>query len=157
MTNRIQNLIDAGRLVREASSDGEVAGLWANALEAFADACNSVGVMSAKGRLVRAYDAGRLAATALVRSRGLRVRASNHHEVTLAAAAFVSEVDLALALGDLEDLRTVRSDAEYSWESNVSPADAEHALEVVRSVLRNGALDLRQHRPSLADRIHLPD
>lgn len=126
MTDRIQNLIDAGRLVRENASDMEVAGLGSNALEAFADA-SFIG-MSAKGRLVRAYDAGRLAATALVRARDLRVRASNHHEVTLAAAAFVSARDLAVALGDLEDLRTLRSDAEYGWGSTVSAADAEHAF-----------------------------
>ncbi|HEX6912256.1 MAG TPA: hypothetical protein VF142_17765 [Longimicrobium sp.] len=154
MTDRIQNLIDAGRLVRETASDIEVAGLWSNALEAFADA--SARVISAKGRLVRAYDAGRLAATALVRSRDLRVRASNHHEITLAAAGFVSAGDLAIALDDLEDLRTVRSDAEYGWESNVSAADAENALDVVRRILHHGTLNLRQHRPALGNRIQPP-
>ena len=81
MTDRIQNLVDAGRLSREPASDDEIAGLWANALQAFGDA--QVESISANGRLLRAYDAGRIAAAAVVRSRDLRVRAANHHELTL--------------------------------------------------------------------------
>jgi hypothetical protein len=155
MTDRIQNLVDAGRLTQDEARDAEVAGLWSNALEAFADA--SVPGMSAKGRLVRAYDAGRLAATALVRSRNLRVRAANHHEVTLAAAGFLSAGELATLLGDLDDLRTLRSSAEYGWESSLSNTDAENALATVRLLLRHGARDLREHRPALAQRIQSPE
>ncbi|HEY0016510.1 MAG TPA: hypothetical protein VGC13_09340 [Longimicrobium sp.] len=54
----------------------------ANAVQAFRDA--AVEGVSANGKLVRAYDAGRIAATAIVRVRDLRVRAANHHELTLA-------------------------------------------------------------------------
>jgi hypothetical protein len=154
MTDRIQNLIDAGRLVRQAGSDTEVAGLWSNALEAFADA--SVPGISAKGQLVRAYDAGRLAAAALVRSRDLRVRAANHHEVTLAAAGFVSGGSLAALLRDLDDVRIARSEAEYGWESSVSAEDARAALDIVRKILNESAPNLREHRPALANRIRLP-
>jgi hypothetical protein len=93
MTDRIQNLVDAGRLAREAASDEEIAGLWANAVQAFRDA--AVEGVSANGKLVRAYDAGRIAATAVVRVRDLRVRAANHHELTLAVAALVSGAELA--------------------------------------------------------------
>jgi hypothetical protein len=146
MTDRIQNLIDTGRLVREKASDAEVAGLWLNALEAFADA--SVPGVSPKGRLVRAYDAGRLAATSLVRSRDLRVRATNHHEITVAAAGFVSAGDLAASFGELEELRALRVDAEYGWESGVSATDAESALQTVRGILRESATNLRAHRPA---------
>jgi hypothetical protein len=154
MTDRIQNLVDSGRIVRQAGSDTEVAGLWSNALEAFADA--SVAGISAKGRLVMAYDAGRLAAAALVRSRDLRVRAANHHEVTLAAAGFVSESSLATLLRELDDVRTLRSDAQYGWESNVSAADAENALKIVRRILIEGARNLLEHRPALENRIQPP-
>jgi hypothetical protein len=76
VSDRIQALIDAGRLVREPAPDEEIAGLWANAIEAFADA-RFTG-LSANGRMVRAYDAGRIAATAVVRAHDLRVRATNH-------------------------------------------------------------------------------
>jgi hypothetical protein len=55
MTDRIQNLVDAGRLSREPTADDEVAGLWTNAVQAFHDA--QVDSISANGRLLRAYDA----------------------------------------------------------------------------------------------------
>ncbi|HEU4884535.1 MAG TPA: hypothetical protein VFT45_19930 [Longimicrobium sp.] len=100
MTDRIQNLVDAGRLSREPAPDGEIAGLWANAVQAFHDA--SAGSISANGRLVRAYDAGRIAAAAIVRSRDLRVRAANHHELTLAVAGLVSGADLAIAFHEMD-------------------------------------------------------
>ena len=154
MTDRIQNLIDAGRLARQEASDTEVAGLWSNALEAFADA--SVPGISPKGRLVRAYDAGRLAAAALVRSRDLRVRATNHHEVTLAAAGFVAGGGLAALVGELDELRTLRIQVEYGWASNVSAEDARNALEIVRRFLDEGAPNLREHRPALESRIQPP-
>ena len=155
MTDRIQNLIDMGRLLRDEAGDEEVAGLWSNALEAFADA--SVTGISAAGRLVRAYDAGRLAAAALVRSRDLRVRAANHHEITLVAASFTSSGDLEVALGDLQDLRTLRSAAEYGWQMSVSDDDAEDALAVVRRVIQGGAHNLQEHRPAIAARIQTID
>ena len=39
MSDRIQNLIEMGKLAREPAGDDEVAGLWANAVQAFSDAC----------------------------------------------------------------------------------------------------------------------
>ena len=151
MTDRIQNLVDAGRLTREPAPDPEVAGLWANALVAFGDA--SITGMSAAGRLVRAYDAGRIAATALVRSRDLRVRAANHHEITLGAAALIAQGELRSALRDFEGVRVLRSDAEYGWQAAVTDADAERVLDMVGRILLHGAEDLRAHRPTLADQI----
>jgi hypothetical protein len=112
--------------------------------------------MSANGRLVRAYDAGRIAASALVRSRDLRVRASNHHEMTIAVAALVSEEPLATALREFERFRTLRSDVEYGWQAGASEADLQRALAVVGKLLDHGAYELRQHRPSIAGRIASP-
>jgi hypothetical protein len=105
---------------------------------------------------VRAYDAARLAAAALVRSRDLRVRATNHHEVTLAAAGFVAGGSLAALVGELDELRTLRIEVEYGWASNVSAEDAQNALEIVRRFLDEGAPNLREHRPSLESRIQPP-
>lgn len=95
-----QNLVDAGRLAREPAPDDEIAGLWTNAVQAYHDAL--VESVSTNGRLVRAYDAGRIAATAMVRAHDLRVRAANHHELTLAVAALLSSPGLARAFSELD-------------------------------------------------------
>ncbi|WP_420129270.1 hypothetical protein [Longimicrobium sp.] len=110
MTDRIQNLVDAGRLSRDAAADDEIVGLWTNALQAADDA--QVESVSANGRLLRAYDAGRIAAAAVVRSRDLRVRAANHHKLTLAVAALVSGPELALAFSEMDGMRRLRADLE---------------------------------------------
>lgn len=154
MTDRLRKLIELGRLSPEPADDDEIAGLWANTLQAFGDA--TIEMMSPRGRLVRAYDAGRIAAMALVRSRDLRVRATNHHEITLAAARAISGSELDAALSDLDAFRARRADAEYGWRSTITAADAERAAEIVRIVLREGARNLREHRATLARRIELP-
>jgi hypothetical protein len=151
MTDRIQNLVDAGRLAREPAPDDELAGLWANAVQAFHDA--SVESMSANGRLLRAYDAGRIAAAAIVRSRDLRVRAANHHELTLAVAALVSGADLTRAFSEMDGLRRLRADLEYGWQAGASDADVQRALDVVRRILRGGSAELASRRPSLSARL----
>jgi hypothetical protein len=151
MTDRIQNLVDAGRLAREPAPDDEIAGLWANAVQAFHDA--SADRVSANGRLVRAYDAGRIAAAAIVRSRDLRVRAANHHELTLAVAALVSGADLAKAFNEMDGVRRLRADLEYGWQAGASDADVQRALTVVRRILRGGSTELVSIRPSLGARL----
>jgi hypothetical protein len=151
MADRIQNLIDAGRLSREPAPDDEIAGLWANAVQAFHDA--SVDSVSANGRLLRAYDAGRIAAAAIVRSRDLRVRAANHHELTLAVAALVSGADLAKALNEMDGVRRLRASLEYGWQAGASDADVQRALDVVHRILRGGSTELAISRPSLSARL----
>jgi hypothetical protein len=154
MTDRIQNLIDAGRLAREPAPDDEIAGLWANAVQAFRDA--EVEGVSTNGRLVRAYDAGRIAAMAIVRARDLRVRAANHHELTLAVAALVSGADLARALGELDGMRRLRVDLEYGWQAGASERDVGRALDVVGRILKHGATELAASRPSVRKRLATP-
>lgn len=151
MTDRIQSLVDAGRLARDGADDAEVAGLWEGALEALGDA-NATGT-SASGRLIRAYDAGRLAAFALVRSRDLRVRASNHHEVVITVARMLGGESLAEALDDLDQLRGLRNHLEYGWERRASEMDVQRAIAAARRILDEGALDLSIHRPTLASRV----
>lgn len=151
MTDRIQNLVDAGRLSREPAPDDEIAGLWTNAVQAFRDA--QVDVISSNGRLLRAYDAGRIAAAAIVRSRDLRVRAANHHELTLAVAALVSGADLARAFSELDGLRRLRADLEYGWQAGASGKDVGRAVEVVKRILLQGSAELIAARPVLAGRL----
>lgn len=151
MTDRIQNLIDAGRLSREPAPDDEIVGLWSNAVQAFRDA--QVASVSANGRLLRAYDAGRIAAAAIVRSRDLRVRAANHHELTLAVAALVSGADLAKAFSEMDGMRRLRADLEYGWQAGASDQDVDRALDVVRRILIGGAVELVASRPTLNARL----
>lgn len=151
MNERIQNLIQAGRLAEEPASDDEIAGLWANAAQAFDDA--RIEGMSANGRLVRAYDAGRIAPSAVVRSRDLRVRAANHHEVTLSVAILLGGDALGAAIRELDGLRRLRTGLEYGWQAGASAVDVDRALDAVGRILRYGAGNLREHRPALADRI----
>lgn len=151
MTDRIQNLVDAGRLSREPAPDDEIAGLWANAVQACQDA--HVESLSANGRLLRAYDAGRIAAAAVVRSRDLRVRAANHHELTLAVAALVSGSDLARSFNEMDGMRRLRADLEYGWQAGASATDVQRAVDVVMRILRLGAGELATSRPSLSSRL----
>jgi hypothetical protein len=151
MTDRIQNLVDSGRLSREPASDDEIAGLWANAVQAFGD--SQVESVSANGRLLRAYDAGRIAAAAVVRSRNLRVRAANHHELTLAVAALVSGSELALAFNEMDGMRRLRTDLEYGWRAGAADVDVHRALNVVRRILHGGSVELVASRPSLSGRL----
>lgn len=152
--DRIQNLVDLGKLVREPAPDDEIAGLWANALQAFEDA--RITGMSASGRLVRAYDAGRIAAMAVLRSRDLRPRASNHHEITIGAAQMLSAGELRAAPGGLDVLRPLRAEAEYGWQAKPSAGEVERAMSVARQVLEYGARNLLDHRPGLENRIPPP-
>lgn len=154
MSGRIQNLVDAGRLAREPAHDDEIAGLWANAVQAYEDA--GIEGMSANGRLVRAYDAGRIAAAALVRSRDLRVRAANHHEVTLGVAALLGEPALAAAFRQMDGLRRLRVGLEYGWQAGASADDVNLALSAVEQILRHGSENLREHRPTISSRIFSP-
>lgn len=151
MNDRIQNLIDAGRLAREPAPDDEIAGLWMNAVQAYRDAL--VEGVSTNGRLVRAYDAGRIAATALVRVHELRVRAANHHELTLPVAALLSGPDLARAFNELDGMRRLRADLEYGWQAGASEKDVGRALDVVGRILSHGAAELATQRPSVRQRI----
>lgn len=154
MTERIDNLIDAGRLERFAATNDEIAGLWANALQAFGDA--SLASQSLRGRLTDAYDAGRLAAHAIVRCHGLRVRASNHHELTIATAALLSNSPLSDVLNRLQATRTLRVEIEYGWRDAVTRREVEKATVLVRQILEEGAQHLRAEREAIKRRIKLP-
>ena len=108
MSTRIDNLLDMGRLVREPAPDEEE--------------------RSPNRRLTSAYDAGRIAALAVVRAADLRVRASNHHEVTLTAAGFVANGELEALLQEFQALRLERIQIEYGWETRTSAAEVERVL-----------------------------
>jgi len=154
VTDRIQVFIDAGRLARVPAADDEVVGLWDGALEAFTD--GSIERISGRGRIGLLYDAGRIAADALVRAHNLRVRATNHHEVAIRTAALLADEELARAFGRLDGFRTIRAEAKYGWQT----ADvAEHltlAGPLVRRILELSALKLVAVRPHLSSKLSPP-
>lgn len=154
MTDRLQALIDARRLERDDAPDAEIVGLWRNALRM----CNSALAMTDAGtRVTLAYDSGRVAATAIVRSRGLRVRAANHHEVAIATARLLTDGDLADAFDALNRIRPLRVELEYGWQRAATGSEAEHTIQLARTILRLGAAYLHERLPRLRDSIELPE
>lgn len=155
MNARIEGLVKSGRLERAEAPDSEIAGLWSNALRIFSSAMHHG--IDPGTRVTLAYDSGRVAATAIVRANALRVRATNHHEMTISAARELVEGDLAGALVELDRLRPLRIELEYGWQRQGTATEAEHALQVTRTILQLGAAYLHERLPGLRDLIALPD
>lgn len=154
MNERIRNLLDLGRLVHEAAPDEEVLGLWAHALEAYEDACLTN--RAPARRLLSAYDAGRVAALAVVRAADLRVRAQNHHEVTLAVAGILAGAEVEGLVQEFQALRLERVQIEYGWKGRASSGDVEKALARVRLLLVHASRAIRESRPALEREIAAP-
>lgn len=148
MNDPIKNLLDMGRLVSEPAPDEEVVGLWAGAVEAFEDAC--LANRSPNRRLTAAYDAGRLSALALVRAGNLRVRAKNHHEVTLAAAGLMGSGELEELIQEFQALRLERIQIEYGWNARTTPAHVEEVLPKVRAILVQASRAIAMQRPAVS-------
>jgi hypothetical protein len=154
VTDRIQVFIEAGRLARLSAPDEEVVGLWAAALEAFAD--GMIESISGRSRLGLLYDAGRIAADALVRAHDLRVRATNHHEVAIRTASLLSNEELAGAFGRLDGIRTVRAEAKYGWQAADVTEHLGRTAPLVRQILELTARELAKARPHLGARLAPP-
>lgn len=151
MNERIQNLIDIGKLAPHAAPDPEIIGLWEHAIDAYEDACLTM--RNPNRRLVSAYDAGRGAASALVRSANLRIRAHNHHEATIAAAGFLGGSELVAPLRALDKLRVDRIEVEYGYEIWFSEADVQRVLPSVREILIRVREKIVEERSALKDKL----
>jgi len=151
---RIESFVEAGWLAEAPASDEEVIGLWSKALGAWADA--HVAANTDEARVIRTYDAGRLAATAVVRAHNYRVRAQNHHEMTLRTAGALGSDELRRALNEFDRVRRLRSEAEYGWEP-AAESPLPHAIALVRRILSLCARELALARPPLAERFDPPE
>jgi hypothetical protein len=151
----IQNHLASRSLEERVANDNEVVAYWSKAIRAFEDA-RHVGT-SPESRLLRAYDAGRLAALALIRAAGYRPRGSErHHYVTFdVARSIASTRELADALLGIDELRSVRHAVEYEPEDDVDAGTVSRAIEAARRVINLGAKHLRAARPDAAKRIHM--
>lgn len=145
--------LESGTLEERSASDTEVASFWAKALLAYGDARNASS--SPDNRLLRAYDAGRTAATAIIRAGGYRVKGGEgHHFVTFdVARGLVSVSDLRTAIDEMSALRTQRHALEYEPEDEVDMATVEHAIRVAEKIINVGADHLRVIRPGARARI----
>jgi hypothetical protein len=102
-----------------------------------------------------AYDAGRFAATALVRAHGLRVRAQNHHEIVLRSAGLLGGDELNRALNQFHRVRTLRAELEYGWEDVTLGERLTEALSLADRVLALVAPQLVGVRPALAEHFRI--
>ncbi|HEX8208925.1 MAG TPA: hypothetical protein VF584_01965 [Longimicrobium sp.] len=139
--------IESGRAEARVAGDDEVAAFWGKAVVAYADA--RLASASLDARLVRAYDAGRIAATAIVRAGGYRPRGGEgHHFVTFdLAGALVTDPALRTALDAMNGLRTHRHALEYEPEDDVDRAVVDEAVNAATIIINAGADHLRALRP----------
>jgi hypothetical protein len=153
MNATIRNHLEGRRLKAEAADDAEVLGFWKKALVARGDATNSTGSM--ENRLLRAYDAARLAATAIVREAGYRASGSEgHHYVTFdVARSLVREPALKNALDAMNTLRKVRHDVEYEAEGEVDEKTMAKAFRGAEQVIALGRVHLGEQRPNLQEQL----
>jgi hypothetical protein len=151
----VQNHLASRRLEERPAQDDEVLGFWRKALQAYGDARNASS--SLESRFLRAYDAGRIAALAIVRAAGYRTRgAESHHYVTLdVARSLVSDPELAAALNELNVIRNLRHAVEYEYEDDLDANAVASAVRAAEKVISLGAKHLWVTRPTLGKRIKM--
>lgn len=105
-------MLDATRLREQAASPGSVAAVWQKAVQSAHDA--ELPGMSIDGSLRAAYDAGHMAALALLAAHGLRPGGGpGHHEMAFAGAAALGDPALADLVPDSEEVRGLRTSSMY--------------------------------------------
>lgn len=149
MNHTIDNHLEARRIEPRTAADAEVEAFWSKAGTALKDATSTGS--SLENRLLRAYDAGRIAAFAIVREAGYRTRGGDsHHYVTFDVARSVAtDADLRRSLDEMNGLRKVRHAVEYEAEDDVDEATVVRAVAVARDVITRGAVHLRSRRANL--------
>ena len=149
MNHTIEKHIEARRLEPRPARDQEVLGFWTKAVTALGDAMNPGS--SLDNRLIRAYDAGRIAAFGLVRDAGYRTRGGEgHHYVTFdVARSVVTDPDLRRVLAEMDGLRKVRHSVEYEAHDDVDEPTVKEACRLAKQIIELGTKHLRERRPAL--------
>lgn len=108
----MQAMVDANRLREQPANRTSVAAVWQKAVDSARDA--ELPGMSVDGSLRAAYDAGHLAALALLAAHGLRPGGGpGHHEMAFAGAAALGGVALADLVPDSAEVRGLRKGSMY--------------------------------------------
>jgi hypothetical protein len=149
MNPTVQNHLEARRLEERAADDEEVLGFWSKVLTACQDA-GSAGTSPAN-RLLRAYDAARTCAFAIIRAGGYRTRGGeSHHFVTFdVARSLVGDADLRQALDRMNGFRRVRHAIEYEAQDDADEGKVAEALDIAERIIVLGGEHLRRQRPHL--------
>lgn len=129
----VQRLVDMGRLRPQPIQREQVAAVWRKAVESARDA--ELSGMSIDGSLRSAYDAGHIAALALLGAHGLRTGSGQgHHEVAFAAVAAFGHEGLADLVPDSMEVRGLRKGSMYD-PVIAGPRERSDALAWVRRTL----------------------
>ena len=121
------------RIERTRFSRAEVVRYWQKAVAKARD--TQLAGISTDTALEAAYDAGRLASTAVLATRHIRVRGSRgHHEAVFGAVAALDLPGCDDILADSEEVRAARHDSDYAPDF-ASPADLKIAVEWIRRTL----------------------
>lgn len=150
MNSTVQNHLEARRLEERVANDQELTGFWQKVLIAYGDAVNAGG--SPANQLLRAYDAARIAAFAILRASGYRTRGGDsHHYVTFdVARSLVSDAELRHALDRMDGFRRVRHAVEYEAHDDADESTAAEAVQLARRIIFLGHQWLQTQRPQLA-------
>jgi hypothetical protein len=136
---------------RVAFTRAEVLGLWNKAAVSANDAL--LPAMSTDGVLRSAYDAGRIAAAAVLASRQMRIRSKgSHHQYTFSAVGSLDIPGLNDIIVDSEEVRGLRADSEYGAQP-ASAADRDLARAWMKQTLPLLRASLVAGDPELASRL----
>lgn len=153
--DRIQRLIDLGRLREQPAERAQVAAVWQKAVESAGDA--ALEGLSVDGALRAAYDAGHLAALALLAAHGLRPGGGQgHHEAAFAGAAALGYDGLDDLVPDSMEVRGLRKGSMYD-PVIAGPEERDLALAWMRRTLPAIHRALLQADPQLVTLLRSPD
>lgn len=126
-------MVDSKRLREQPSSRANIAAVWRKAAESAHDA--ELAGMSIDGSLRAAYDAGHMAALALLAVYGLRpTSGQGHHEMAFAGAAALGGAALADLVPDSEAVRQLRKGSMYD-PAIAGPEDRQVAIDWMHRTL----------------------
>ncbi len=129
----IRRMLSMGRLREQPTTPEQVAAVWQKAVQSAHDA--EIVEMSIDGALRSAYDAGHLAALALLAAHGLRPGGGGgHHEMAFAGTAALGIEALVDLVPDSEEIRGLRKGSMYD-PVIAGPDERELAIQWVRRTL----------------------
>lgn len=129
----IRRMLEMGRLREQVATPEQVAAMWQKAVESARDA--QLEGLSIDGALRLAYDAGHLAALALLATHGLRPGGGQgHHEMAFAGAAALGGEALSDLVPDSMEIRGLRKGSMYD-PVIAGPEERAYALEWMRRTL----------------------
>jgi hypothetical protein len=147
--NQIQLLLDNRRIAEQEFAQADVVTLWQKAVASAKDA--KLQDLSVDSAIRLAYDAGHLAALALLAAHGLKTSSGQgHHEMAFHAAAGLGGEPLDDLVADSEEIRGLRKGSMYDpalageAERKLSVAWVNRTLPSIRAALVNADQTLDQ-------------